>query len=128
MKITVREMQSYPVQIGELTVYLSEYQIVGGCGISEQGTADGSGTVTAAFPKGTRLTLRGKLAPSSDMAAIIAAVDAAMRGGTTLPLHIKEIRCDAVRLIGFTLKEGQEFPELTLLCYTQSALVKETAA
>lgn len=128
MSIETEALQSYDVLVDGVLLHLSEYKLVGGCLVQEQGTAAGKGTVAACFPKGTRLTLRGRLAPSTDMAAAAAALDMVMRSGVTRILHVGNLVYDEARLIGYSFGGGIQAPEAVLLFHTTQMLTKETAA
>lgn len=117
MTVLLRDMMDVCVTIGSLTLHLSEYKLVGGCAVHEQGTADGKGTMTAHFPKGTKLTLKGRLAPSVDPASAAVAVDRAVHEKTPVSFSIRNLICSDAFVIGFTLTEGTELPEITLLFY-----------
>ncbi|MDE5563893.1 MAG: hypothetical protein K2I93_01955 [Oscillospiraceae bacterium] len=128
MSIDVETLQSYDVLVGAVLLHLSDYKLVGGCMVQEQGTANGTATVTACFPKGTRLTLKGRLAPSTDMAAAAAALDMVLRSGVTRTLRVGKLVYNDARLIGFSFGGGTQAPEVMLLFHTAEALTKEAEA
>ncbi len=125
MSVAVEMLHSYDVLVGTVLLHLSDYKLVGGCLVQEQGTADGMGVVTACFPKGTRLTLKGRLAPSTDMAEAAAALDMAMRSGAVSTLKVGKLVYDSARLIGYSFSGGVQAPEAVLLFHTTEALTKE---
>lgn len=125
MNMHVRELQDHRVLIGDVMLHFSEYKINGSCLLHEQGTATGDAAVTACFPKGTRITLKGRLAPSTDTAAAVAAVDMVLRSGVKRYLYLGKLICPDARLISYVINEGADFPELTLLFYSSSPLQRE---
>ena len=60
--IYLKGLQDFAVTVGTVTLHLDEYCITGGALLRESGNAEGSAAVTALYPKGTRLKLKGKLA------------------------------------------------------------------
>ena len=121
--IWLRSTQDFAVTFGTLTLHLSEYQITGGCLLREQGTADGDAAVSAFYPKGTRITLKGKLAPPyTETAAVSAALDAAVRSGITRTVYLNTLRCQGMRLIGYTVGLRDITAEVTLVFLTQTPL------
>ena len=64
MNLVLQSLRSFPVTIGELTLYLSEYQISETATLKESGTAGGSLVLSGCWPKGSRISLKGKLSPS----------------------------------------------------------------
>lgn len=124
----VREMPDFIVTLGEITLHLSDYQITGGCLLREQGTSDSTAAVTAVFPKGTRITLSGRLVPSQEILTQAGtALDAALRDGTALSVTLGTLVCTDMRLIGYTLRPGETAAEVKLVCCTQSPLETETS-
>ena len=119
----INAIQDLQVTFGTLTLHLQEYQITGGCLLREQGTSAGDAAVSAVYPKGTRIALKGKLAPpAADFAAVGAALDAAVRSGATRTVYLGDLRCQGMRLIGYTLGLRDITAEVTLVFYTQTAL------
>lgn len=125
MSVQVRELQDHRVLIGDVILHFSEYKINGSCFLHEQGTATGDAAVTACFPKGRRITLKGRLASSTDTAAAVAAIDMVLRSGATRYLYLGKLVCPDARLISYVISEGADFPELTLLFYSGSPLQRE---
>ncbi|MBR2086401.1 MAG: hypothetical protein IJ906_04595 [Oscillospiraceae bacterium] len=122
----IRAMQDFPVTFGTLTLHLQEYQITGGCLLREQGTAAGDAAVAAVYPKGTRIAVKGKLAPpAAEFAAVGAALDATVRSGITRTVYLGDLRCQGMRLIGYTLGLRDITAEVTLVFYTQTPLDTE---
>lgn len=121
--IWVRTMREFPVTFGSLTLHLQEYQITGGCLLREQGTAAGDAAVAAVYPKGTRIALKGRLVPSRpETASVSAALDAAVRSGITRTVWLGDLRCQGMRLIGYTIGLRDTAAEVTLVFYTQTPL------
>ena len=82
--IALKSTQCFNVIFGTIVLHLQEYQITGGCLLHEQGTAEGDAAVTAVYPKGTRIVLKGRLSAwHPDLAAVGASLDAAVRSGLT---------------------------------------------
>lgn len=121
MSTEICQMKRYAVSIGETVLYLSAYQLTGSCLVREQGTAAGAGAVTACWPNGTRLMLKGRLADTAPAAAL----DAILRAGTTQTLQLGTIVYSSARLIGYRISEGEDVPELMLLFHTAAAVTEE---
>ncbi len=121
----IREMQDLAVTFGEVTLHLYDYQITGGCLLHEQGTSEGTAAVTAIYPKGTRITLTGKLVPEETaMASAAAALDAALRGGTTRTITLGKLVCASMRLVGYTLSLGESAGTVKLILRTDVPLTE----
>lgn len=125
MRVLLRDVQDYTVTLGELVLHMEEYRIAGSCALSEQGTAAGTAAVSACFPKGTRITLKGRIAERLAEAAV--QLDRVLHSGEAVRLHLGEIVCQNARLIGYTFGEGQEFPALTLVFYADDPFGREGA-
>ena len=124
--IWLNAMRDHQVTFGTVTLHLQTYTITGGCLLREQGTADGDAAVAAVYPKGTRIVLKGKIAPPlehfSDAAA---ALDACVRGGIPRTLHLGFLTCEGARLIGYTMGTQDTAADVTLVFYTQTPLTTE---
>lgn len=121
-------VQDIAVTVGGLVLHLSEYRITGGCLVREQGNAEGTASVAALYPKGTRIMLKGRVAPPQEsFAAAGASLDAALRGGEQTELRIGFLTAHNATLIGYTMEQGAFPPELTLVFFTASALEDESA-
>ena len=119
----IHAMQNFAVTFGTVTLHLQEYQITGGCLLREQGTAGGDAAIAAVYPKGTRIAVKGKLAPpAAQFAQVAAALDAAVRSGATRTVWLGGLRCQGMRLIGYTLGLHDVAAEVTLVFCTQTAL------
>ena len=120
-------VQDIAVTVGELTLHLSEYRITGGCLVREQGNAEGTASVAVLYPKGTRITLKGKVAPPlENYAAVGAALDAVLRGGDQMTLRMGFLTARKAMLIGYTMEQGAFPLELTLVFFTASGLEDES--
>lgn len=119
----LKGMQDYTVTIGTLVLHLEDFRITGNCTLREYGTAEGNGAVIWAYPRGTRIVLKGRLAPPAEhFAAAGAALDRLLREGTVQSLRIGMLRCRDARLIGYSMQQA-EFPaELTLVFFTDTPL------
>lgn len=121
----LRGMQDLTAVFGDVTLHLYDYQITGGCLLREQGTSEGTAAVASVYPKGTRLTLTGKLVPDAGtVASAAAALDAALRGGTTRTITLGDLVCAAMRLIGYTLSLGEAAVEVKLVFRTDTPLTE----
>ncbi len=128
MNMTLCEMKQYDLILGEVVLHLAEYRLTGSCGVREQGTALGTGAVTACWAKCTRLVLKGKLSETADIAETAAALDAALRSGLTRGIRLGRLLYTDARLIGYSLGEGDGVPEITLMLMTNTALRTEEDA
>lgn len=117
-EVILQPPKGFPVTVGGIALYLSSYKIVGVCVLREQCTADNLAGVTASYPKGTRLTMQGRLAPSEDPSAVTAALAQRLADGTLEDVRVKGLVLAQARLCGYTVTEGQNVPEVTLLFYT----------
>lgn len=124
--IYLEQMPDLEVTFGTLTLHLSEYRIVGGCLVHEQGTSAGAAAVSAVYPKGTRITLKGRIAvPEPNFAEAGAALDAAVRSGIGRTVTLGTLVCADMRLIGYTLAPMGTAAEVALVFYTQTPLETE---
>ena len=122
MSEIVRKMQKYDVIIGDTVLHMSAYQLTGSCMLREQGTAGGSAAVTASWPKGTRIVLKGTLIGTD---YVRTALDALLRAGTTQTVQIGHVVYSNARLIGYRISEGTELPEIMVIFYTNTAAALE---
>ena len=125
MRTVVLGMKDYAVIVGNVVLHLSEYRLTGSCGIREQGTALGTGAVTACWPKGTRLVLKGKLSDTADIAEIAAALDAKLHSKVTMGVQLGRLLYTDARLIGYSIGEGADVPEVMLMLVTNTVLTVE---
>lgn len=116
----LQPVKGYPVTAGGLQLYLRSWKTVGACVLREQCTADGTAGVTASFPKGTRLSLEGKLAPCEDTSAVTAALAQRLYDGTEEDVLVEGLCFSAARLCAYTVGAGQGAAEVTLQFYTAS--------
>lgn len=121
--IALQGNSRFDVVFGTIVLHMQEYQITGGCLLHEQGTAEGDAAVTAVYPKGTRIILKGKVASwVPEPAAVGAALDAAVRSGLPRDVTLGTLVCSDLRLIGYTLGLHDVVSEVTLVFYTQTPL------
>lgn len=123
MKLWIRDVQDYTLTVGGVELHMSEYKIAGSCVLSEQGTASGEAAVSACFPKGTVITLKGRLI--GQLAETAVQLDKVLHSGEELVLHLGEIICRHARLIRYTFGEGRELPELMLVFYANDPFGRE---
>lgn len=122
-ELTLRTMRRFPVTVGGITLLLSSCKTVGAMVLREQCTADHTAAVTASYPKGTRITLEGWLAPAQDVSAVIAALAARLSEESTEDVTVRGLCYRSARLCGYTLHETQEHTAVTLVLYTPLAPV-----
>ncbi len=123
MSVLIQQVKEFPVTVGDVTLYLSSYQISGGCQLVEQGSADGSAVVTSFWVKGSQISLQGRLAGNPENAVI--ALDALARSRVGISLQIGEVSCAVAYLIGYTLKDNQNVTEISVTFYSASPLIRE---
>lgn len=128
MSVELLGMKQFDVAVGEVVLHLAEYRLTGSCAVREQGTALGTGAVTALWPRGTRLVLKGKLSEAADVAAVAVALDTLLRSGETTGVTLGTLLYRNARLIGYSLGEGYEVPEVTLVFMTNTVLQTEDEA
>jgi hypothetical protein len=121
--ISLHSLQSYPVTVNGLTLLLSGWQAVGSCVLREEGTAEGNAALTSAYPKGTRLTLRGKLTPVTTGVRAAAAFAEMLQNGTVQDVTVQTLCFPAARLCGYTVREEQELPEAVLVFFVSDTPV-----
>ena len=127
MSLQLRQMQDIPLLVNDILLRLTDYAITGGCLVREAGTAEGTAVVTACYPKGTRLTLKGRLTDmNTDTAKTAAALDDILHSGSACKVTIGALQCSELRLVGYALSGGEDFPVLKLVFYTQAALTEMT--
>ena len=117
-------MRDIPVTVGTLVLHLSSYRLAGSSILHEDGTADGTSAVTAAYPRGTRLTLRGLLAPAAAPAATAVALDTLLRAQTAADLTIGSLCLHGARVLAYTLEEEGDAPSLSIVFLTEQALTE----
>lgn len=122
-ELKLRPIRRFPVTIGGITLYLSSCRTVGVSVIREQCTADNTAAVTASYPKGTRVTLEGWLAPAQDAQAVIAALAARLFDASEEDVTVRGLCFQKARLCGYTVNENQEHTAVTLTLYTPLAPV-----
>ncbi len=124
MEVILQAVRSYPVEIGGVVLHLSAWKAVGMQVLSEQGTAAGETILTASHPRGTRLTLEGKLAPAQDAGVVTAVLAAQLQSGVQEDVQLRGLVFPAARLCGYTISEAQGAAELTLQLYTLQCPVR----
>ena len=120
-EVILQPLKSFPVRVCGVTLYLSAYKTVGACVLKEQCTADNLAAVTASFPKGTRLTMEGKLAPKQDAAAVTAALAKQLNDAVQEDVAVRGLVFPQARLCGYTVSENQTDTAVTLMFYTADA-------
>ncbi len=120
-EVILQPLKSFPVTVCGVTLYLSAYKTAGTCVLKEQCTADNLAAVTASFPKGTRLTMEGKLAPAQDAAAVTAALAKQLNDGTQEDVTVRGLVFSQARLCGYTVSENRTDTAVTLVFYTAAS-------
>ncbi len=123
-ELKLRSLRRFPVTIGGITICLSSCRTVGVCVLREQCMADNTAAVTAAYPKGTRVTLEGWLAPAQDTAAVTAALAQRLFDGTQEDVSVCGLLFQGARLCSYAVHENQEHTAVTLTFYTASSPAK----
>ena len=128
MSLILQTLKNFPVTIGNLTLYLSGFQMTENSALSESGTADGSTVLSGYWPKGIRLTLKGRIAPAFSAEEILYTLSQNML--TEQILNIRNLQFQKAMLCGYTLSENQDTPELSLIFYSSAKpllLLEESA-
>lgn len=125
--VMLHPVVSHPVTVGDVTLYLSGWKCTGAAVIREQCTADGTAGVTAGYPKGTRLSMEGKLPSAADAAAVTAALAKRLHDGTTENITVGGLCFADARLCGYTVQAGRGAADVTLLFYAPDAPEREAA-
>lgn len=125
--VMLHPVVSHPVTVGDVTLYLSGWKCTGAAVIREQCTADGTAGVTAGYPKGTRLSMEGKLPPAADAAAVTAALAKRLHDGTRENITVGGLCFADARLCGYTVQAGRGAADVTLLFYAPDAPEREAA-
>ncbi|MDE6657188.1 MAG: hypothetical protein K2J88_01220 [Oscillospiraceae bacterium] len=116
MSFVMQNLKKFPVQIGDLLIDLSGYQISQSSSLKESGTTDGSNLLTACWEMGIRIKLKGKIVPSQTPEQVIYALSQAML--ISQNFAIRDLLFSNAMLCGYTITENQEIPEISLLFYT----------
>lgn len=122
-ELQLRSLRRFPVTIGGITLCMSSCRTVGVSVIREQCTADNLAAVTASYPKGTRVTLEGWLAPAQDVQAVIAALAARLFDAVEEDVTVRGLCFQNARLCAYTVNENQEHTAVTLTFYSPLAPV-----
>ncbi len=125
MSYTVDAMHDHVIRFGSLVLHFSQYKLTGSCIVREQGTASGSSAVAAVYPKGSRMTLRGRLAPGVSVSMTGQTLCGMMRAGATVPAVIDNMVLPSARLIAFSIEDTQPAPEITVVLFTEDAVTRE---
>ncbi|HAJ96624.1 MAG TPA: hypothetical protein DCO72_02660 [Ruminococcus sp.] len=121
MSVTIQQVNSFPVTIGTITLYLSAYQVSGGCQLREQGTADGTSAVASFWSKGAQISLSGQLAQNPENA--ILALDALARSHVGISFQIGDVSCQNAVLVQYSVQNDSDAISVSLTFYCPSALV-----
>lgn len=122
-KMILQPVKCYPVAVGGVRLYLSAWKTSGVRVLKEEYTSGGAAGVTASYPKGTRLTLEGKLAPMQDTAAVTAELAGRLAAGTQEEITVHGLCFSGARLCAYTVTEGQGAAEVMLQFHTASCPV-----
>ena len=122
MNVSFQQVKAFPVTVGQVTLYLSAYQVSGGCQLREQGVADGSTAVASLWAKGSQITLEGRLAGNAQSA--ILALDALARSRVGISFQIGAVSCLNAVLISYSVKENQDNINVSVTFYSSSPLVE----
>ncbi len=114
MSFILQNLKSFPVAIGQMLLYCSSYQITETSHLQESGTASGGNVLAGAWPKGIRITLKGRLTISPEQ--VIYTLSQAML--TEQILSLTEIKFEHAMLCSYTISDQQEIPEMTLVFYS----------
>lgn len=115
MSFLIQHLKNFPVQIGDILIYLSGYQISQSSSLKESGTTDGENLLTACWETGIRLKLKGRIAPNKTPEQVIYALTQAML--TSQNLVLQNLRFPDAMLCGYTVADNQETPEISVLFY-----------
>lgn len=118
-EMILQPLKCCPVEIGGVKLYLSGWKTAGVRVLKEQCTAGNAAAVTASYPKGTRLTMEGKLAPAQDAAMVTAALAKRLNDDTQEDVTVQGLVFPAARLCAYTVTEGRGVSEVTLQFYTE---------
>lgn len=122
-QVFLRAKKCYPVQFGEISLCMASCKVVGACVLTERATASNHAAVTASWPKGTRLTLQGKLAPEQSVSGVIAVLAQYLQDGTGQDVTVDGLVFADARLTAYTVSDGQETAEVMLQLYTAAVPV-----
>ncbi|MDE5768488.1 MAG: hypothetical protein K2H82_03805 [Oscillospiraceae bacterium] len=114
----------FPVQIGDFVIYLSEYQITQSSSLKESGSVDGNVILTSCVSLGSRLKLKGKLAPMLSPDQVIATLSGRMLHPENL--QIRNLTFPGAMLCSFTVGENSEMPDISLVFYCNQKPVLPT--
>ena len=128
MSYVVQNLKTFPVILGNITIYLSGCQLSASSTLKEAGTADGSCVLTGYWPQGCRIKLNGRLTPDVQPETVIYQLTQMMLLKQTVTLG--KLSYTNAMLCGYTLSEKQDVPELSILfyCPDNPVLIQEVNA
>ncbi len=118
-EVILQPMQCCPVEIGGVRLYLSKWKMTGVRVLREQCHSGNAAAVTASYPKGTRLTMEGKLAPRQGAASVTAALAKRLSEGTKEDVQVQGLTFPAAVLCAYTLTQDGSAVEVMLQFYTE---------
>lgn len=124
-QVTARIHSCYTVQFGTVTLCLQAYEVKGQTVLTERVTADNLPAVTASYPKGTRLTLRGGISALEDAAAVTAVLAQYLQEGTVQDITVGTLQFPAARLVGYAVSEADGDAQVQLQFYCAAVPVQE---
>ena len=115
MNYLIHQLKQFPVTFGNLTVYLSGYQLSETSTVQEAGTSAGNPVLSACWNHGSRLKLTGKISSQQSVSSLIAVLSQNMLTRQTLTLE--NLQFVNAMLCSYSVTEQQETPEVILLFY-----------
>ncbi len=104
-QVVARKKQRFPVSFGTVELYLQSYEIKGACALTERVTADNLPALTASYPKGTRLTMRGTLSPLQDAGEVIVLLAEYLQDAVQQDVNFGTLTFKGARLCNYQAKE-----------------------
>ncbi len=120
-QVITRKKPHYPVSFGAVELYLQSYEIKGACVLTERMTADNQPALTASFPKGTRLTMRGILSPLQDAGEVIVQLAAYLQGAVLQDVAFGSLTIKGVRLCNYQVTEEDGAARVMVQFYSEQA-------
>ena len=124
-KLITQSPRSCPVAFGNVTFYLTSYQISGIRTIAEAAAASGKTTITENRQKGTRITLKGKLSPDIPVSDAAAALAASLHSGTEQNVVLEGLRIPSAVLCQYAVSAVSAGTDVMMILYTAEVLIKE---
>lgn len=115
MSYVIQNLKTFPIVLGNVTIYLSGCQFSASSTLKETGTADGSFVLAGYWKQGCRIKLTGKLPPDISPEQVIYQLTQIMHVKQTVTLG--KLSYTNAMLCGYTLTEKQDVPELSVLFY-----------